>query len=381
MTKRWVLLPKKSDDIVTQLLLNRQITKNQWPSFLRPDFEKDLFNPFLMKGMSEAVSRIYQAIKNKETIGIFGDYDADGIPGIVLLHNLFSNLLGLKTVVFIPTRNEGYGLNKGGIEIFINQKIKLLITVDLGVRNLLEIAYAQNKGLEVIVIDHHETGRTLPKAIVIDPKQKGEKYPFRELSATGIVFKLMQALAKKIPQISLNYLKWSLDLVAIATICDIVPLVSENRIFAKFGLIVLQKTKRLGLQKLYQQAAIIPENIDTYSVGFQIGPRINAPGRMGQANESFYLLISNNSSQAQQLAKKLDSINRQRQNELERVLKEARAKVSLKKLHQKKLILVSGKAWPGHRRTGSRQINGGICPAGDCLRRTSRRISGFGSFD
>ncbi|MEK7142992.1 MAG: single-stranded-DNA-specific exonuclease RecJ [Patescibacteria group bacterium] len=345
MTKRWIILPKKSNDITEQLLLNRKISKNQWSSFLKPDFEGDLFDPFLMKGMKKAAERIYKAIKNKEIIGIFGDYDADGIPGTALLYELFC-FLDLDSKIFIPTREEGYGLNRRGIDLFINQKAKLLITVDLGVRNISEISYAQKMGLDVIVLDHHETEKKLPEAIVIDPKQKGEKYPFRELAATGIVFKLIQGLGKKIPKISLNYLKWSLDLVAISTICDIVPLISENRIFAKFGLIVLQKTKRVGLQKLYQQAAIRPENIDTYSVGFQIGPRLNAPGRMDHANESFYLLVSKKSDEAVKLAQRLDSINRQRQNELERVLKEAREKVNLKKLHHKKVILVSGKAWP-----------------------------------
>lgn len=352
MAKRWILLPKKSPDLVAQLLLNRKIKKEHWGSFLKPDFEKGLYDPLLMKNMSEVVKRILSAIKNNETIGLFGDYDADGIPGTVLLYNTLK-MLGNNVKVYIPSREQGYGLNKEGIDIFKKDGVTLMITVDLGVRNIEEINYARKNSIETIVIDHHELGKTLPRCLILNPKQKGDQYPFKELAATGVVFKLLQALSKKISKISLTYLKWSLDLVAIATICDVVPLISENRVFTKFGLIVLQKTKRLGLKELYEKAAIETENlpagkagIDTYSVGFQIGPRLNAPGRMGQANESFYLLTTTNQQEAEKLAEKLDKINRRRQTELDRVLKEARQKVCRDGLDKKKIILIDGKNWP-----------------------------------
>jgi single-stranded-DNA-specific exonuclease len=345
MAKRWLILPKKSNNLLEQLLLNRKIKKELWGSFLQPDFEKGLHNPFLMKNMKEVVRRILRAVKNKETIGLFGDYDADGIPGTVLLYEILKSL-GCQVEVFIPTRQQGYGLNQEGIELFKKAGVTLMITIDLGVRNIDEIHYASRNQIETIVVDHHEVGKNLPKCLILDPKQKGDKYPFRELSAAGVVFKLLQALAQKIPKINTAYLKWSLDLVAIATICDIVPLVDENRIFAKWGLVVLQKTKRMGLQELYKKAAILPENIDTYTVGFQIGPRLNAPGRMAHANESFYLLTTKNQRQASELAEKLDKINRRRQAELDRVLKEAREKVCRDGLDKKKIILVDGKNWP-----------------------------------
>ena len=345
MTKKWHILPKKSENIVEQLLLNRKIKKEDWTSFLNPDFERGLFNPFLMKNMKEAVQRIESAVINKEIIGLFGDYDADGIPGTALLYETFK-YLGSEPKIFIPSREQGYGLNKEGIDLFIKEKVKLIIAIDLGVRNVDEVDYAKKNNIDVIVIDHHEVGKNLPKCILIDPKQKGDKYPFRELSATGVVFKFLQALSKKISKINISFLKWSLDLVAISTICDIAPLVSENRVFAKFGLIVLGKTKRIGLEELYKYASIMPENIDTYSVGFQIGPRLNAPGRMEQANESFYLLVSKDRQEASELAGKLDRINRERQRELERVLGEARKKVCRDGLNKKKIILVDGKDWP-----------------------------------
>jgi len=345
MSKRWVILPQKSKNIVEQLLINRKIKKGDWSSFLKPDFERDLFDPFLMKGMKEAVKRIILAIKNKEIIGLFGDYDADGIPGTALLYETFK-YLGIEPKIYIPTRERGYGLNKGGIDLFIKENVELLIAVDLGVRNIDEVQYAKKNSIDVILLDHHEVEKNLPDCIILDPKQKGDQYPFKELAACGIVFKLLQGLSKEISKINVNFLKWSLDLVAISTICDIVPLVSENRIFAKYGLIVLGKTKRIGLQELYRKAAIMPEAIDTYSVGFQIGPRLNAPGRMDYANESFYLLINRNRAEASKLADKLDKINRQRQGELDRVLKEARKKVCRNGLNKKKLILVDGKNWP-----------------------------------
>ncbi len=345
MSKNWVIAPQKSENIIEQLLLNRNILRKDWKLFLNPDFGKSLHDPFLMKGMKEAVARISKAIKDKEKIGIFGDYDADGVPGLTLLYELIGRF-GLKVIPYIPRREQGYGLNKEGIDLFKKGNASLIIAVDLGIRNIYEVQYAKGLGMDTIIVDHHEVGEKLPAAIILNPKQKGDKYPFRELSGCGVAFKLAQALAKHHHKINESFIKWLLDLVAIATICDVVPLIDENRIFAKFGLIVLRKTKRVGLQKLYQVSAIEQNLIDTYSVGFQIGPRLNAPGRMDHANESFYLLISRDERESLNLANKLDRINRQRQAELDRVLSEAQAKVEKDGLFEKKVILVEGKSWP-----------------------------------
>jgi len=345
LSKNWVILPKKSGNIVEQLLLNRNIRLKNRKSFLSPSFDQDLHDPFLMKGMKLAVERIESALENKETIGIFADYDADGVPGLALLYETLKKM-GLGVISYIPRREQGYGLNLEGIELFLKEKVTLMITVDLGIRNIKEVAYAKDRGIDTIIVDHHEQANVLPDAIILNPKQKGDKYPFRELAGCGVAFKFIEAISKKTKLINIAFLKWLLDLVAIATICDVVPLVDENRIFAKFGLIVLQKTKRIGLEKLYQIATIDRNLIDTYTVGFQIGPRLNAPGRMDHANESFYLLVSEDPKESMQLAAKLDQINRRRQAELERVLKEAEEKVERNLLHQKKVILVEGKDWP-----------------------------------
>jgi len=345
LSKNWVILPKKSDNIVEQLLSNRNIKLEDRKSFLSPSFDQDLHDPFLMKGMKLAVERIESALQNKETIGVFADYDADGVPGLALLYETLKKM-GLGVISYIPRREQGYGLNVEGIELFLKEKVTLMITVDLGIRNIKEVAYAKDRGIDTIIVDHHEQANVLPDAIILNPKQKGDKYPFRELAGCGVAFKFAEAISKKTKLINIAYLKWLLDLVAIATICDVVPLVDENRIFAKFGLIVLQKTKRIGLEKLYQVAGFDRNLIDTYTVGFQIGPRLNAPGRMDHANKSFYLLVSEDEKESMILATKLDQINRQRQAELERVLAEAEKKVQKNLLYQKRVILVEGKDWP-----------------------------------
>lgn len=344
MNKLWKIYPKVSDDIFEQLLKNRGVWEKR-EEFLNPKYE-DLPDPFLLSGVKMASDLILKTISKKKKIALFGDYDADGVPGTALLYEALKKL-GVVPEVYIPTREEGYGLNERAIRKLKKQAVNLLITVDCGIKDVKEIKLAQKLGMDVIVTDHHEVPKILPPArVIINPKKKNERYPTREISGGAVAFKLVQGLAKKSTRISESFLKWSLDLVGITTICEVVPLLEENRILAKFGLIVLAKTRRVGLQKLYQVAGINQQKIDTWTVGFQIGPRINAPGRMDSATNSFYLLTTQDEILAQKLAYNLNQINILRQKKLDRVLKEAQEKIQKQKLYQKKVVLIDGEGWP-----------------------------------
>jgi single-stranded-DNA-specific exonuclease len=345
--KRWIVLPKKSDDIIKQLLIDRGIKDKE--SFLNPDFTRDLLDPYLIKDMAKAVKRIKQALKNGEKIGIVADYDADGIPGAAILYKTLW-FIGTEAYVYIPSRDDGYGLSKKGVDELAKSGCKLLITIDLGIVNKCEVEYAIKLGLDVIITDHHEIQkRLLPqKTVAILHTHLSPKYKNQNLSGAGVAYKLAQALVSKLTTYNLQhttYLKWLLDLAAISTICDIVPLTGENRVIAKYGLMVLNKTKNIGLKCMYAKANILDKNIDTYVVGFLIGPRINAPGRMKDATASFKLLTTKNIQEAETLAGQLEKSNQHRQEELKRTLEEARAHILKHKLHQHKIILIAGEGW------------------------------------
>jgi len=335
--------------ITAQLLLARNVKSSQEVERFFQSRYEDLFSPFDLSGVSEAVERIKKAQKEKEIITIFGDYDADGLTSSALLKEVLEKI-GFAPNVYIPDRNkEGYGLNKKAID-FIESSYDpaLIITVDCGMSNWEEIAYAQKKGIEVIVTDHHSIPKKIPQdSVMINPKLPGQKYPFPDLAGVGVVFKLAEALFKEFLPGETDQLKWLLDIVAIGTIADCVPLTSENRIFAKFGLIVLQKTKRTGILEIIQTArlSIGEKNPPTAeNVAFQIGPRLNASGRMDHADVALNLLLEKDPVKARVLALEVESKNTERQKVSLQVYKEVKSSLDSKQSY--KLIVRSGAHWP-----------------------------------
>lgn len=338
----WKVRERIYSDLIDQLLYNRGVDlEKEKELFLNPDFAKGLFDPYRMKGIKDAVTRIKKAKGSNEVVGIFSDYDADGIPGAALLFRAL-NKIGLKAKVYIPNRNAGYGLSKEGIDYLIKENCSLIITCDLGIRNFAEAKYCKGK-VDLIITDHHTPDEKLPDPdILINPKIKGDKYPFKELAGCGVAYKLTQALAKEFSEIDEQFLKWNLDLVAISTISDVVPLISENRVLARYGLIVLSKTKNIGLKALYEIGKIDPKNINAYVAGFQIAPRINAPGRVDHASKSFELLITEDKEEAKGLAQWLEEKNFERQESMDRVEKEALKIIEKENLDQNQIIVAAG---------------------------------------
>jgi single-stranded-DNA-specific exonuclease len=346
----WQIKKRIFSDPVKQILFNRQlIDQNEHLNpevFLEPDFDRDLCNSKLLPDYKKFDKRIILALKRKEKIGIYADYDADGIPGAAFLSKALSKI-GLENEIYIPSRDEGYGLNKTGIDYLINRGCSLIITVDLGIKEHKNAEYIYKKKCDLIITDHHIPDDSLPRAIaVVNPKISGSKYKFNELSGAGVVFKLIYGLKNQFPdRLTEHFLKWNLDLIAISTISDVVPLIGENRVIAKFGLISLQKTKNLGLKKLYQVISIDPKKINEYTIGFQIGPRINAPGRLGEAIKPFKLLTTNNDEEAIELAKELNNQNGIRQEAMDQVFVEASLEIEREKLNRNKIIILASK-WP-----------------------------------
>jgi len=359
-SKHWEILPqapkeylKKFKDyhpIIAQMFFNRGIKGiEEAESFLRPDYYS-LHDPFLLKDMGKAVTRIVKALDREERIVIFGDYDVDGLTATALLYKILEKLGG-NVNFYIPNRmTEGYGLNKEAIDFLKKQKTNLIITVDNGIGNTEEVKYAQGKGVDVIICDHHEVVGGIPKALaVVNPKQKGDKYPFKDLSGVGVTFKLVCALLaqfnklKRREIISEGQLKWYLDLVALGTIADMVPLLGENRVLSYFGLLVLSKTKNIGLRNLARVGGIDLKKSNPYTIGFQIGPRLNAAGRMAHAATALELLLTGDSGEAGVLALRLERLNQERQRIVNKNLEEIISRLSEKKLDN--ILVLKEDSW------------------------------------
>ncbi|MEK9201856.1 MAG: DHH family phosphoesterase, partial [Patescibacteria group bacterium] len=260
------------DPLLHTLLINRGIReRNIADHFLSPDYERDVHNPYLMKDMEKAVSRILKAIDEKEKIVIYSDYDADGIPGAVILYDFFKRIGYENLEVYIPNRHdEGYGVHAEAIEEFASHGVTLLITIDCGTSDVSPIALAESLGIDVIVTDHHLSPHTLPPAFaILNPKQEGCEYPEDMLCGAGIVFKLIQALfLKRDFGLTKGIEKWFLDMVSIATLSDSVPLTGENRTLTHYGLTVLRRAKRMGVQAMCETLSIFPSHLTEDDVTF-----------------------------------------------------------------------------------------------------------------
>ena len=330
-------------ELLATVLINRGIkTKKEIDIFLNPT-RNDFHDPYLIKDMDLAVDRILKAIKNNEKTIIYGDYDVDGITSITVLKK-FLKERGLDVGYYIPNRlDEGYGLNKAAIEKIAKEGYTLIITVDCGISGLEEVEYASLLGIDTIVTDHHEPMEQLPNAIaVVDNKRKDSTYPFKSLAGVGVVFKLTQAIGKKLNLPEKEYLKY-LDIVCIGTISDIVPLIDENRVIAKLGLKLVEVTKNIGLKSLLDASGY--KEINSNTISFGIAPRINACGRMGYEEEALKLFLTEDETEAKIITDRLNKYNKDRQDIEKSIFEEAISKIEENHLDKNNSIVLGAEGW------------------------------------
>ncbi|MDB5194218.1 MAG: recJ [Parcubacteria group bacterium] len=328
--------------LLETLLAERGVTEETRGEFLNPDFQS-LHDPLLLPDMEKARDRVVSAMKKGERIMIFSDYDADGIPGAVVLADFFRRAKYPNVTFYIPHRHdEGFGLNCEAIDKAKGEDAKLLITIDCGTADLEEAKYAKKQGIDLIVTDHHQEKDKLPVAVaVVNPHRKNSTYPFKDLCGAAVAYKLVQAiLLKERFDIKEGHEKWSLDMVGIATLSDMVPLVGENRIFAHFGLNVLRKSPRPGLAALLKRLAINQTFLTEDDIAFMITPRINAASRMGVPMDAFRLLSTDSLVEADRLSLHLEKINNERKGIVAALVKDAKG--HLEKRGELPSVLVIG---------------------------------------
>jgi single-stranded-DNA-specific exonuclease len=327
--------------ILAQVLINRKITSAVAAEKFFNCSINDLYSPHLFSDMPCAISLVEKARQNQEKVMVVGDYDVDGITSTVLLINALSGI-GLEVLHHIPHRvNEGYGLNRQIVRFAKEHKVKLVVTADCGIANHQEIELLRQANIDVIITDHHEPqGAKLPAAsAIINPKVKNSGYPFRELAGVGVAYKFAQGITGSL-------LIDDLDLVALGTIADSVPLIQENRIIAKEGLSRLSCTRRLGLRAIIENAGIENKKLNSTYVSFIIAPRLNAPGRLDYAEVSLKLLMSMDIAQAKKLSAELEQFNRQRQKIESQILEEAEALINQQmNFKEDKVIVIAKEDW------------------------------------
>lgn len=343
--------------LLARLLVNRDVCELEAArQFLAPT-PHALHDPWLLKDMDRAVDRITTALERRQRITIYSDYDVDGVTGTAILFHFFA-LLGLPASTYVPERrSEGYGLNTGAIERIEARGCDLLITVDCGIRGVEPVREAMRRGIDVIVTDHHEPDDELPPALaVIDPKRSDCDYPFGLLCGAGVAFKLAWAVAQrlsgvrqgKVKDAYRQYLIDAMGLAAMGTIADVVPLFGENRILASWGLRCLPTTKFVGLAALIEASELSGKPICAEDVGYRLGPRLNAAGRMGSASRALELLTTSDPSRGKALAVELETENRTRRNVEGQIVKAALAQIEALGLDRHEVLVVAGDDWhPG----------------------------------
>lgn len=383
-----MIQPSSLLPLTRQILVGRGYrTEAEQLNFLNPDYAGTDYNPYLLPGMSAAVERLALARHNHERVIIYGDYDVDGVTATTLLLDALPKF-GLDVGYFVPDRfRDGYGMNNRAIKELNDGGADLILTVDNGIVASDVANYAAGLGLDLIITDHHEPRKDLPHACaVVDPKilaldhplmydrhfvqivKDADKYPFLDLCGCGVAFKLVRALQQRFPDdLPEGQEKWLLDLVALATICDMVSLVDENRALAKWGLVVLRQTKRPGLRALMAAAGVDASRVDSEAVGFTLGPRINAAGRLANASLAVDLLSTSDPNTATTLAEKLNKLNSQRKGLQNQIADEALEKCD----PDLPVTVVAGNNWH----------QGVIGIAASKVERTTKKPSFVGSID
>ena len=356
LKRRWKLFPIKHhlatelsqklniSEYIAQTLINRGITNEQAAAEFLHAGAETFSDPYALKGMKTAVGKIAQAVELQEKITIYGDYDVDGITACATLYKTLTRL-GAHVEFYIPDRqSEGYGLNPAALHNLIQTGTKLIVTVDCGISAIKEIAAIDGQ-LDIIITDHHQPPSELPLALaIINPKQPGCLYPEKNLAGVGVAFKLCQGLWQHYYGLETKFFDY-LDIVAIGTVADIVPLTGENRFIVKLGLKQLQTTDNLGIKALLEICGLQGKVIDSGSIGFVIAPRLNAVGRVSQATAGVELLITNDSNHARELANLLDEENLARQNIEKTIMAKAEEQLETVDVDAAKVLVLAGEEW------------------------------------
>ncbi len=354
MQKIWNLKKYNEDEVkkicneydvsetMAKFLISRNIGFEDIKEFLIGDIS-NLKDPFLIKDMEKFVNRVSRAIKNNERICIYGDYDVDGITSITIMYKFLKDL-GADVIYYLPNRLlEGYGINNGALDVIREQEVKLIITVDCGITAVEQTEYARSLGMDVCITDHHECSEVVPNAVaIVNPKQLDDKFEFKYHAGVGVAFKCIMALSKVFNLDENEYMKF-LDIVAIGTISDIVPLVGENRIISKYGLKLIPNTQNIGIKSLIK--VINCKEIDSTMVSFGIAPRVNACGRMGNAKIAVELLLEQDEQRAYELALELDKLNTLRQKVEKDIFDEAVSIIQKNRLDLKNSIVLYNEHW------------------------------------